>query len=142
VLHRNPRICGANPVPTVKLSDLTVAKLKSSEKHTDYFDLTLAGFGVRVSPKGTKTFILKLRSGRQALGRYPILSLSDEVNMQKAICVFDPEDAIIVAEIDASKASGVTCIHITDIWSLCSHTRTRPGVLPNSGIRTSIEVGV
>jgi hypothetical protein len=77
VRHRNPRECGANPVPTVKLSDLTVLKLKGSTSHADYFDLTLPGFGVRVSPKGTKTFILKLRSGRQALGRYPILSLSE-----------------------------------------------------------------
>ena len=72
-------------MPTVKLSDLGIQKLKRSEKHIDYFDLTLPTFGVRVSPKGTKTFILKLRSGRQALGRYPILSLSDARTEAKRI---------------------------------------------------------
>jgi integrase len=77
VPHHTTHDREAISVPIVKLSDLTVAKLKSSDKHTDYFDQTLATFGVRVSPKGTKTFILKLRSGRQALGRYPILSLSE-----------------------------------------------------------------
>jgi hypothetical protein len=72
-------------VPTVKLSDLGIQKLKGSEKHADYFDLTLPTFGVRVSPAGTKTFILKLRSGRQAIGRYPILSLSEARTEAKRI---------------------------------------------------------
>jgi hypothetical protein len=69
-------------VPTVRLSDLGIQKLKRSEKHTDYFDLTLPTFGVRVAPSGTKTFILKLRSGRQAIGRYPRRSKIIELNDQ------------------------------------------------------------
>ena len=64
---------------------MTIQKLKRPEKHIDYFDVTLATFGVRVSPKGTKTFILKLRSGRQAIGRYPVLSLSDARTEAKRI---------------------------------------------------------
>ena len=83
--HSNPPSRGAILVPTVKLSDLTVQKLKGSDKHADYFDLTLPTFGVRVSPRGTKTFILKLRSGRQAIGRYPILSLSEARTEAKRI---------------------------------------------------------
>jgi hypothetical protein len=34
--------------------------------------------------------------------------------MQKAIFVFDAEDAVIVPKIDAGKASGVICIHVVD----------------------------
>src|SRR5712672_2398316 len=36
------------------------------------------------------------------------------------------------------KASRMTCIHIMDVWSPCSYTRTRLGVLPKSGIRSAI----
>jgi integrase len=85
VHHSNPPSRGAKPVPTIKLSDLSIQKLKGSEKHADYFDLTLPTFGLRVSPKGTKTFILKLRNGRQAIGRYPILSLSEARTEAKRI---------------------------------------------------------
>jgi hypothetical protein len=28
---------------------------------------------------------------------------------------------MVVAEIDAGKTSGVTCIHIVDAWSLCAY---------------------
>jgi hypothetical protein len=63
--------------------------------------------------------------------------LPNDIDMQKAIFVFDAEDAIVVTEIDAGKASGMTCIHIMDVWSLCAYTRARLGVLPKSGIRTS-----
>lgn len=39
---------------------------------------TLKGFGVRVSPKGTKTFIALVASGaRHKIGRYPLISLTE-----------------------------------------------------------------
>jgi Arm DNA-binding domain len=68
----------AKTVPTIRLTDLGVAHLKSQVTHVDYWDATLPTFGVRVSPKGTKTFILKLHNGRRAIGRYhlDILPLS------------------------------------------------------------------
>lgn len=46
----------------------------------DYFDTSLAGFAIRVSPQGTKAFFLltgkKNNRRRQGLGRYGIISLS------------------------------------------------------------------
>src|SRR5262245_42812705 len=67
--------CGAISVPITRLTDLSLLSFKSGPSHIDYWDATLPTFGVRVSPKGTKTFILKIHNGRRAIGRYPLLGL-------------------------------------------------------------------
>ena len=85
VPRRNPPFCGAKTVPTVRLTDLGLLNLAPLPKLTDYWDVTLPTFGVRVSPKGTKTFVLKFRTGRQAIGRYPIISLADAHSEAKRI---------------------------------------------------------
>jgi len=54
-----------------------MAHLKPQVGHVDYWDSSLPTFGVRVSPSGTKTFILKHRNSRRSLGRYPVISLAD-----------------------------------------------------------------
>lgn len=72
-------------MPTIRLTDLGLLNLAPLPKLTDFWDATLPTFGVRVSPKGTKTFVLKLRTGRQAIGRYPIISLSDARTEAKQI---------------------------------------------------------
>jgi integrase len=77
VYRHNPPHAGAKPVPTTRLTDLSLLNFKASRTHTDYWDATLPTFGVRISPKGTKTFVLKLRNARRALGRYPIISLQE-----------------------------------------------------------------
>ena len=68
----------------MKLTDLGVKKLPApSNAQVDYFDTLLPAFGVRVSPKGTKTYFVMTRiSGssklcRISIGRYPELGLSD-----------------------------------------------------------------
>ena len=69
-------------MPTIRLTDRTIAALKSTPGgQCDYFDRALPGFGVRVSPRGKKTFILLYRNQakrlrRQTLGRYPLMSLA------------------------------------------------------------------
>ena len=69
-------------MPRCKLTDRVVQALKPpAEGQRDYFDEGLAGFGVRVSVGGKKSFILMYRVGRRlrrfTLGRYPHLSLAD-----------------------------------------------------------------
>jgi integrase len=64
----------------MRLTDITVRTLPapvSGQKH--YRDDTLPGFGVRVSPGGTKTFTLMHGRSRQltTIGRYPIIALAD-----------------------------------------------------------------
>jgi integrase len=69
-------------MPTIRLTDRTIAALKSTPSaQCDYFDRALPGFGVRVSPRGKKTFILLYRNQarrlrRQTLGKYPLVSLA------------------------------------------------------------------
>jgi len=72
-------------VPILRLTDLGLLNLVPPPKLTDFWDATLPTFGVRVSPKGTKTFVLKLRTGRQAIGRYPIITLAEARNEAKRI---------------------------------------------------------
>jgi integrase len=74
-------------VPIIRLTDLGLLNLAPPPKLTDYWDATLPTFGVRVSPKGTKTFVLKTRNGggRHAIGRYPIIKLSEAREEAKRI---------------------------------------------------------
>jgi integrase len=69
-------------MPSIKF---TAAKIKFlepvPEKQVDYFDEDLAGFFVRVSPRGRKSFgvmyRVKGRFRRLTIGTYPLLSLAD-----------------------------------------------------------------
>jgi integrase len=64
------------------LTELSIRNLTpKGNARTEVWDERLPGFGIRVSPTGTKSFILMYRAGgrkrRITLGRYPILSLAD-----------------------------------------------------------------
>lgn len=65
-------------MPKIALSDVGLRSLQAPERGTiDYWDKALPAFGLRVSQGGAKTFILKLHNSRRAIGRFPILSLSE-----------------------------------------------------------------
>lgn len=68
-------------MPRRNLTDLVVRSLSTSKAQEDVFDTSSAGFGVRVTRHGRKTFFLRYRSrGRQRrlnLGIYPDISLAD-----------------------------------------------------------------
>src|SRR5665213_4440294 len=63
-------------MPKQLISDATVRSLPTLETQTDYWDLKFPAFGVRVSPGGTKTFVLNQNKTRRTIGRYPDISLS------------------------------------------------------------------
>lgn len=69
------------------LTDLLLRKLKGSEERVEIWDAKIPGFGVRVSPIGTKAFILlyrfRGRPQRLTLGRYPVLGLGEAREMAK-----------------------------------------------------------
>jgi len=70
-------------MPHLKMLDRSVQALAPGANQVDYFDTDgkLPGFGIRVSPSGTKTWFIIYRAGtrtrRLSLGRYPVLSLAD-----------------------------------------------------------------
>ena len=69
------------------LTDLLLRKLKSGEERIEVWDAKLPGFGVRVSPAGTKSFVLLYRfrglPQRLTLGRYPVLALGEARELAK-----------------------------------------------------------
>jgi integrase len=69
------------------LTDLLLRKLKGGEERVEVWDSKLPGFGVRVSPSGTKSFILLYRFRglpcRLTLGRYPVLGLGEARELAK-----------------------------------------------------------
>ena len=64
-----------------RLTDRTLKTLKPTGKRYDVMDADVPGFGVRVSEKGQRTFILIARypngynPTRRAVGEYPAISL-------------------------------------------------------------------
>ena len=64
------------------LTDLSLQKLQPIEgRQIEAWDAKIPGFGVRVSPSGTKSFVLVYRhdgrARRLTLGRFPILGLAE-----------------------------------------------------------------
>ncbi|HXG88948.1 MAG TPA: tyrosine-type recombinase/integrase [Vicinamibacterales bacterium] len=68
-------------MPPLNFKEATIRAIRPSDKQVDYWDSSLRGLTLRVSPGGTKTFQLcyrhKGRQRRLTLGRYPVLSLAD-----------------------------------------------------------------
>ncbi|TFH72373.1 site-specific integrase [Gammaproteobacteria bacterium LSUCC0112] len=66
-------------MPTVQLTDISIRHLKPSEAQVTYYDASLHGFGVRVSPGGTMTYTLVYGANRKrvTLGRVGILTLAE-----------------------------------------------------------------
>lgn len=86
----------------IALTDAGLKSLPPPESGTaTVWDATVKGFGVRVSPKGTKTFIALIGSGqRHKIGRYPLISLTEarseakKVLAQKTLGTFEKPHTI------------------------------------------------
>ena len=103
-------------MPTLLLTDRRIASLKPAGARREYFDQTLPGFGLRITPAGAKSWIVLYRKGadkklrRVTLGAYPELSLvkaRDQARgeIQKAHAGRDPG-----AEKQAAKAHTFTAL--------------------------------
>ena len=68
-------------MPTRRLTDQAVRSLRPDTRQVDYWDTSPKNFGVRVSPAGRKTFIVRYRTAgryrRMSLGVYPTVALAD-----------------------------------------------------------------
>lgn len=66
-------------MPRTRLTDISVRSLAPAAAQVTYWDETLPSFGCRVSPGGTKTFLVMHGDSRKrvSIGRYPVVSLAD-----------------------------------------------------------------
>ena len=67
-------------MPKNRLTDISVRALKPpAQGQVTYWDKSLAGFGVRVSQGGAKTFVLVYGANRRriSIGRFPAIKLSN-----------------------------------------------------------------
>ncbi len=72
----------------IALTDMALRRISPpSSGSIEVWDGKIPGFGIRVSPKGTKSFILLFRvdgrARRLTIGRYPALSLAEARNLAK-----------------------------------------------------------
>jgi integrase len=103
------------------LTEITLRNLKPPERgQKTYTDDSLAGFGVRVSQGGTKSFTLVhgMNRRRVTIGRYPIISLSDARTEAKRV----------IAEHTLGKRQSATVRFddaLTEFFAECEH-KNRP----------------
>src|SRR5437764_11205804 len=67
-------------MPTILLTDIVVRNAKPvPDKQVSLWDLATKNFGLRVNPKGTKTWQVMIGDKRErvTLGHYPEMSLKD-----------------------------------------------------------------
>ncbi|MEM7481064.1 MAG: tyrosine-type recombinase/integrase [Acidobacteriota bacterium] len=74
---------------TIHLTDRRLQALEAGRYQVDYWDESLPGFGVRVSPSGRKSFVVMYYAAsgkrRMTLGPYPALGLADARQRAKAV---------------------------------------------------------
>ena len=92
-------------MPIIELAAKTLTELNPIDgKRSEYFDASLPGFSVRVSPSGKKTFCVLYRSGRRlrryTIGRTPPLTLAQARKAARA--------ALAEATMGGDPASGKT----------------------------------
>src|SRR4051812_21167890 len=97
-------------MPATKLNDVAVRQLKPTGRRADLWDAVVRGLVLRVSQRGTKTFVVWYRtrggeSRRLMLGRYPLLSLSQAREKAKEALrqVADGKDPFVERQRSASE---------------------------------------
>lgn len=97
-------------MPAKDLTDLSLRSLSSMPgRQVDVYDSRVRGFGVRVSPNGTKSFFVYYRVGRTArrltLGRYPNMKLGEARERARTalLAVADGRDPAVEKQVQRDK---------------------------------------
>ncbi|MEO1607540.1 MAG: tyrosine-type recombinase/integrase [Pseudomonadota bacterium] len=91
---------------TVHLTDAVAAAARPRRRERTLHDARLKGFGLRVLPSGTRTWILRhpVSGARQRLGRFPALGCEEARGIARALLLGDapPEPTPTLTEIYAA----------------------------------------
>jgi len=112
----------------VNLTDRTIRSLKPAEKRTTYYDESLVGFGVRVTPSGRKTFTFRyrgddMRQRRVTIGTYPAITLAQARKKARALLGEVARGDDPAAEVAARKTA-VTFGELADLY-MDRHAKAR-----------------
>jgi len=83
-------------VPNVRLTDAAIKRFPLPQSGTKTYWDKVSPVGLRITDKGTKTFIVLIGSGRRRkIGRYPIITLQEARREAQAILASgDPHDCL------------------------------------------------
>ena len=95
-------------MPTIRLTDVTIAALKGGEAQTDFYCHSTPRFGVRVTQRGTKSFFVFAGTPRRRhhLGRYPDVTLKEARLAAKRLLVARLSEPGTISLLDAFEAYG------------------------------------
>jgi integrase len=108
----------------MRLTDISIRSLKPPTRgQKTHFDETLTGFGVRVSPGGTRTFVLMYGPSRRlvSIGRVGIVTLADARDKARQLLA---QETLGVAE-----RSSVPVKDALDLFFSAAESRLRPRTL-------------
>jgi integrase len=133
-------------LPTQSLTERTLKSLQPEAGRQYYvWDTTLKGFGVRVSPGGTKTFLYCFRnpSGRQRwkpLGRVGSVSLEQARKLAKVdtATVASGEDPL--RQTDEARGA-FTLATVAELW-MTHHVQARRAAKTQTGYRSALDLHI
>ena len=110
-----------------RLSDLLIQKLKVEHRAQEtFFDAALPGFGLRVTKRGTKSFVLMHGKDRKlsTIGRYPDVSLAEARRKAKQVL-----GEVLSRGDDPGSVSTLTFIEARERFLEDSRVRTKASTL-------------
>ncbi|MQX35960.1 tyrosine-type recombinase/integrase [Roseospira navarrensis] len=134
-------------MPTVKLSKRTVDAAQPGETDTYFWDDELRGFGLKVTPKGTKTYLVQYRVGgrggrtrRVTLGRHGPVT-PDQARQEALKTLGAVAGGLDVAEEKTRTRKDLTMAQLLDLWMAegCDHKKASTLKIDRSNIERHIK---
>jgi hypothetical protein len=88
----------------VRLTEISVRALKSSDTYKTFFDETLPGFGVRVGRRSRTFVAVKGRTReRVTIGHWPAMSVGDARTTAKRLLAAEPEERVVAVSFETAR---------------------------------------
>src|SRR5262245_49684548 len=116
----------------MKLTDLSVSKLKPNKADAVYYDDDLPGFGIRIREGGSRNYVVRYRLGglerRHTIGSASFLSLEEaRKRARKALVAVDEGKDPTAEKIAKRAASGLILKSVMEDYLKARERDMRPG---------------